>query len=143
MAGPAGGPIPSRMTHSGLAGGRGMPDCPPGIALLANGSLSQVLLETVVSQPTAMQALGSQISAQDDLDEEVVMCRHDPLWLGKACELASDIETHLCDLSAKGEHVGSTAVPGLEAKPILDLLVGFADQQGIDEAALRLSAIGW
>jgi GrpB-like predicted nucleotidyltransferase (UPF0157 family) len=41
------------------------------------------------------------------------------------------------------EHVGSTAVPGLEAKPILDLLVGLSDQQGIDEAARRLSAIGW
>jgi GrpB-like predicted nucleotidyltransferase (UPF0157 family) len=61
----------------------------------------------------------------------------------KSCELASDIETHLCDLGAKVAHVGSTAVPGLEAKPILDLPVGLADQQGIDEAALRLSAIGW
>jgi GrpB-like predicted nucleotidyltransferase (UPF0157 family) len=83
------------------------------------------------------------MTAQDDLDEEVVVCPYDPLWPGKAAELAERIEPHLRDLGARVEHVGSTAIPGLDAKPILDLLVGLSDQQSIDDAARRLSAIGW
>jgi GrpB-like predicted nucleotidyltransferase (UPF0157 family) len=83
------------------------------------------------------------MSAQDDLDEEVIICRHDPSWPAKASDLAGCIEAHLRDLDAKVEHVGSTAVPALEAKPILDLLVGLSDQKGIDEAVRRLSTIGW
>jgi GrpB-like predicted nucleotidyltransferase (UPF0157 family) len=83
------------------------------------------------------------MTARDDLDEGVVVCPYDPLWPGKASELAGRIETHLRDLAARIEHVGSTAVAGLAAKPILDLLVGLPDQQDIDEAARRLSAIGW
>jgi GrpB-like predicted nucleotidyltransferase (UPF0157 family) len=82
-------------------------------------------------------------TAKDDLDEEVVVSPYDPLWPDKASELAARIEAHLNDLGARIEHVGSTAVPGLDAKPILDLLAGLPDQQSIDAAASRLSAIGW
>ena len=57
--------------------------------------------------------------------------------------MAGHIATDLCDLGAKVEHVSSTAVPGLEAKPIIDLLIGLADRRDIDEAARRLSTIGW
>jgi GrpB-like predicted nucleotidyltransferase (UPF0157 family) len=84
-----------------------------------------------------------QMSAQDDLDEEVVVRPYDPLWPSKASELAGRIEAHLRDLGAKVEHVGSTAIPGLEAKPVLDLLVGLSDQPRVDEAADRLSSLGW
>lgn len=83
------------------------------------------------------------MTMQDDLDEEVVVCPHDPGWLDKASELSGHIERCLHDLGARVEHVGSTAVPGLEAKPILDFLVGLSDQKSIDAAAKRLSTIGW
>jgi len=83
------------------------------------------------------------MSTQDDLDEDVELCACDPAWPARASELAARIEAYLRDLRARVEHVGSTAIPGLEAKPVLDLLVGLSDQQGIDEAVRRLSAIGW
>jgi GrpB-like predicted nucleotidyltransferase (UPF0157 family) len=82
-------------------------------------------------------------TAQYDLDEEVVVSPYDPLWPAEASALVARIETHLRDLGARIEHVGSPAVPGLEAKPILDLLVGLSDRQSIDAVARRLSAIGW
>ena len=41
------------------------------------------------------------------------------------------------------EHVGSTAVPGLVAKPILDIALAFPDLASLDEAASRLSGAGY
>jgi GrpB-like predicted nucleotidyltransferase (UPF0157 family) len=35
------------------------------------------------------------------------------------------------------EHFGSTAVPGLEAKPVVDMMASVPDVEGIDEAAVR------
>lgn len=83
------------------------------------------------------------MSAQDDLDESIVLRPHDPSWLGEANKLLSNIADRLHDLGVQIEHIGSTAVPGLEAKPIIDLLVGLSDPQDINEAAKRLSADGW
>ena len=39
------------------------------------------------------------------------------------------------------EHVGSTAVPGLAAKPIIDIDVVVADQAGMAEAIAMLAAL--
>lgn len=78
-----------------------------------------------------------------DLDETVTLCPHDPSWLSEAVRLANVIAKDLYDLGAKVEHVGSTAVPGSEAKPIIHLLIGLADQRDVDEAARRLSTMGW
>jgi GrpB-like predicted nucleotidyltransferase (UPF0157 family) len=41
------------------------------------------------------------------------------------------------------EHVGSTAVPGLAAKPLVDIALGFVDRSLLDEARTRLQAAGY
>lgn len=41
------------------------------------------------------------------------------------------------------EHTGSTAVPGLAAKPIIDILAGLADEEGRDAAIAALQAAGY
>ncbi len=35
-------------------------------------------------------------------------------------------------------HIGSTAVPGLKAKPIIDMMLGFAQEQDLDQAVALL-----
>jgi GrpB-like predicted nucleotidyltransferase (UPF0157 family) len=40
-------------------------------------------------------------------------------------------------------HIGSTAVPGLDAKPIIDLDVVVADQVAVAGAISALAAAGW
>jgi GrpB-like predicted nucleotidyltransferase (UPF0157 family) len=97
---------------------------------------------TVALLPPLGKKRRSDMSAQD-LDEMVTLCPHNPLWFDEASRLVSRIAKDLCDLGVKVEHIGSTAVPGLEAKPIIDLIAGLTDQRSIDEAARRLSAIGW
>ncbi len=41
------------------------------------------------------------------------------------------------------EHVGSTAVPGLAAKPIVDILLGATDLAAIEERIPALQALGY
>ena len=62
--------------------------------------------------------------------EEVTIAPYDPAWP----ELFRQEKEHLLsclpnDLIRRIEHFGSTAVPGLAAKPIVDMLVAVADLQ--------------
>lgn len=41
------------------------------------------------------------------------------------------------------EHIGSTAVPGLGAKDIVDIMVGVKDRQTAEECRIRLESIGF
>jgi GrpB-like predicted nucleotidyltransferase (UPF0157 family) len=41
------------------------------------------------------------------------------------------------------EHIGSTSVPGLPAKPIIDMLAVVTDYHAVDSALIRLPDIGW
>lgn len=68
---------------------------------------------------------------------------HEPLW----AELYQQAATHLVaavdDLGAAVEHIGSTAVPGLAAKPILDIAVGATAPIDTDAYVARLEAAGF
>ena len=50
-----------------------------------------------------------------------------PLWPQAFLEEAARIRAALGNSALAIEHYGSTAVPGLRAKPIIDLLIGVAD----------------
>ena len=60
------------------------------------------------------------------LDEPVTLEPHDPRWAALAADEIARLRGSLGP-DACVEHIGSTAVPGLVAKPIIDLLVGVAD----------------
>ncbi len=64
-----------------------------------------------------------------DLDEDVTLSDYDPAWPRTASKLACRLAALLRELDAKVEYIGSTAVPGLEAKPVIDLLVGVPSRQ--------------
>jgi len=72
-----------------------------------------------------------------------IVCPYDSFWPAEASSLAGRIAGYLTNLGAKIEHIGSTAVPGLEAKPVLDLLIGLSNRHEIDEAIRRLSSAWW
>ena len=78
----------------------------------------------------------------EDVDEPVHLVEHDPGWTAAAAELVE----HLVQLLPQGavvEHIGSTAVPGLAAKPVLDLLVGVRDLDDVDAVVATLVCHGW
>ena len=56
--------------------------------------------------------------------DDIVLVPYDPRWPVLFQEEAVRIRHLLDDLVTRIEHIGSTAVSGLAAKPIIDLLVG-------------------
>jgi GrpB-like predicted nucleotidyltransferase (UPF0157 family) len=54
----------------------------------------------------------------------IVVSDHDPAWTAMFERERARVEHALGPIVVTVEHVGSTAVPGLAAKPIIDLLVG-------------------
>jgi GrpB-like predicted nucleotidyltransferase (UPF0157 family) len=75
--------------------------------------------------------------------EPVVIVDYDPAWPTQFEALARRAEAALGGLAERVEHVGSTAVPGLAAKPVIDLDVVVAAGGDVPEAVRRLQAIGY
>lgn len=81
------------------------------------------------------------------IDEHLWIEESDPCWPGQYRELAAEIVETLGDDVVLGiQHIGSTAVPGLPAKPILDVDLTVPDPS--DEPAYvpvlrRLGYVHW
>ena len=73
----------------------------------------------------------------------IVVVDYDDGWPARFEVLAASIRRALGDRVCSLQHIGSTAVPGLAAKPIIDILLIVADVQ--DEAAFvpPLEAVGF
>jgi GrpB-like predicted nucleotidyltransferase (UPF0157 family) len=68
---------------------------------------------------------------------------HDPVWLDVFEELRSSLVVVLGDTEIQIEHVGSTAIPGLPAKPILDLDIVISDLESLVSMESALVKIGY
>ena len=69
---------------------------------------------------------------------------HDPAWAALfAAEVARLRAALAPDLPLTLEHMGSTAVPGLAAKPILDLLGGYPPGAAVDPYIAALGEAGY
>ncbi|MBZ5738854.1 GrpB family protein [Nocardioides mangrovi] len=92
--------------------------------------------------PSDEEIAAARVNApQRGIPVEVV--EPDPAWPQVYGELAARVRAALGDRVIQIEHVGSTAVPGLAAKPVIDIDLTVADSA--DEAAYvpALEADGW
>lgn len=69
----------------------------------------------------------------------------DPTWPAQAARLLARLSLAFGDLAVTADHIGSTAVPGLAAKDVIDLQVGVRSLSDADDQALvdRLAAAGF
>ena len=76
-------------------------------------------------------------------DGPVTLVPYDPAWPERFAREAERIRRALGERALLLEHAGSTSVPGLEAKPIVDIVLAVADSA--DEAAYvpALEAAGY
>ena len=78
------------------------------------------------------------------MDEPIVIVDHDPAWPGRFEAERSLLEPIVGGAAPGGiHHVGSTAVPGLAAKPVIDILVGVADLASSRPLIAPLEAVGY
>ena len=69
---------------------------------------------------------------------------YDPQWPLRFAEIASRVQVAFADGALVGiEHVGSTSVPGLPAKPILDIDVVIPARTDLPEAIACLGTLGY
>lgn len=70
--------------------------------------------------------------------EPVVIVDHDPHWSNAFAVAAADLRAALEPWVVEIEHIGSTAVNGLAAKPIIDIQVGVVS---LDDSARIVAAV--
>ena len=74
---------------------------------------------------------GDQQSLAAAVNEEIALGAHDPAW-AQAFELErARLQALLPGVFLAIEHIGSTAVPGLVAKPVIDLLAAVDSLDGV------------
>lgn len=77
------------------------------------------------------------------IDERVSLHPASPAW-AHAFEIERDhLRAVAADVFVQIEHIGSTAVPGLVAKPIIDILAGVASLEDVDALVDRLCENGY
>jgi GrpB-like predicted nucleotidyltransferase (UPF0157 family) len=79
----------------------------------------------------------------DEVDPAVRIVDPDPAWAGAARAELDRLAAALGPIALRLEHVGSTAVPGLAAKPILDLQLSVASLAPFAAFADPLARLGY
>jgi GrpB-like predicted nucleotidyltransferase (UPF0157 family) len=75
--------------------------------------------------------------------EPVYVVAYDPQWPRLYEEEHARIVAVLAGLIDGIEHVGSTAVPGLDAKPVIDIMVGVAGREDGERCVAPLEGLGY
>ena len=73
---------------------------------------------------------------------EIVIVAYDPTWAARFERERERIAAALGQRALSVEHVGSTAVPGLAAKPIVDVLVTVSDPEE-ETVVAALESVGY
>lgn len=77
------------------------------------------------------------------MTESIIIKAYDPAWPELFEELRRRVHEAIGDLAVAVDHVGSTAVPGLAAKPVIDIDVVVESASDVPRAIERLEAIGY
>src|ERR1700749_2340495 len=75
--------------------------------------------------------------------EEIVIVDYNPAWPLIAAGLEAELKSLYDFNSSQFEHIGSTAVPNLPAKPVIDLLAAVNNFDDIDSIERALKANNW
>ena len=71
------------------------------------------------------------------------MVAHDPAWKGAFEAEAGQIAQALGDMTVELHHIGSTAIPGIYAKAVIDILLVVDNILQLDERATAIEQLGY
>ena len=77
------------------------------------------------------------------ITRKIVVEPYREAWEQNFGDIEAEIRAALGELALRIEHVGSTAVPGMSAKPIIDIDVVIRDRSVLDRVISALAAIGY
>jgi GrpB-like predicted nucleotidyltransferase (UPF0157 family) len=76
------------------------------------------------------------------IEDPVELVPYDPLWPERFQDFRRRIRKALGD-GARIDHISSTSVPGLLAKPVIDIQVTVAELEAEDDYRPALESLGW
>ncbi len=108
-----------------------------------SGPSEDELASTARQRWDALVESGEVVMFGQPTNDPILLVPVDASWAERFAELRDRIVAALGPAVVRVEHVGSTAVPGIVAKPIVDVQVTVPDVE--DEAAYRpaLESLGW
>jgi len=74
---------------------------------------------------------------------KIVIADYNPLWPFKFLKERHIIESALKKMNPAVEHIGSTSVYGLAAKPVIDILVGVGDEMQLEQTITPMINAGY
>ena len=77
------------------------------------------------------------------MSRRVIVVAHNPAWKLAFETEAGQISAALGERLVGLHHIGSTAIPGIYAKPIIDFLMEVRDLTELDESSPALAALGY
>jgi GrpB-like predicted nucleotidyltransferase (UPF0157 family) len=87
--------------------------------------------------------LAATVGERQPLNDSITLAPYDPRWPGQFRTLARKVREALGDVCLSLEHVGSTAVAGMPAKPIIDMLLVVADSSREELYVTALEGVGF
>ncbi|MEU7154640.1 GrpB family protein [Streptomyces sp. NPDC045456] len=76
-------------------------------------------------------------------ERNIDVVAYDPAWPAAAADAIADVREALSGAISDIEHIGSTSVPGLAAKPIIDLMAAAEDFGAVEAREEALARIGF
>jgi GrpB-like predicted nucleotidyltransferase (UPF0157 family) len=83
------------------------------------------------------------VTAVSYVDEAIAVVAYTSTWPTEFSHEAARLRSVIADEALAIEHIGSTAVAGLAAKPIIDVMIGVADLRVSDDLARALATAGY
>lgn len=77
------------------------------------------------------------------MDDQWRIAAHDPEWKNLFIDEASKLRNSLGDLAVRIDHVGSTSVFNLEAKPIIDIQISVLDYDDVLSYKDKIERVGF
>lgn len=74
---------------------------------------------------------------------KIIIEKYTEKWVNDFAEEKNKLEETLNGFHAVVEHIGSTSVPGLGAKPIIDILIGLASEDDLDKVIAPMQHSGY
>jgi GrpB-like predicted nucleotidyltransferase (UPF0157 family) len=74
---------------------------------------------------------------------KVDLCPHDPRWTENAAHEGRALAAAIGPTLLTVHHVGSTSIPGIRAKPILDLMPVVSSLRELDGRTSNIRALGY
>ena len=77
----------------------------------------------------------------NEMDDQWGIAEYDPEWRSLFLEVGRNIREALGDIADRIDHVGSTSIVGLNAKPIIDIQISISNFEDVSQYKNKLESI--